>query len=315
MLDVVAIGDCVVDLIVKVPSLPIKNEDVITAESFTRQGGGMCNFLIMAARLGLKTGVIDRLGTDDHGKFISNIFKKEGIDTSHLIYMNEENTTNVIVIVDNRGQHAFIGILGSGTKLSEPDIDEEYIKNSRSLYTCGYTLFSQSSLRATLKAFSIANKYNILTFFDPGPAVYVVSRKVLHEIIEKHVDFLILNSDELKALTNIENIKDACRKVAAGRCENVIIKMGAEGCITFTRREFNEIPGFRVKVVDTTGAGDTFNAAFIYGILRGLSMRETAIIANAAGAAKVQKLGAGANVPRREDIQRILDKNRIKIIV
>lgn len=315
MLDVVAIGDCVVDLIVKVPSLPIGNEDVITAESFTRQGGGMCNFLIMAARLGLKAGVIDRLGTDDHGKFISKIFEKEGIDTSHLIYMNGENTTNVIVLVDNGGQHAFIGILGSGMKLSEPDIDEEYIKNSRSLYTCGYTLFSQSSIKATLKALGIANKYDILTFFDPGPAAYTVNKNFLRKIIEEHVDFLILNSDELKALTNMENVKDTCRKVAVGRCKNVIVKTGAEGCITFTHGEFNEILGFKVKVVDTTGAGDSFNAAFIYGILRGLSIREAAIIANATGAAKVQRLGAGTNVPHKEDVQRILDENKIKIAI
>lgn len=313
MLDVVAVGDCVVDLIVKISSLPIKNEDVITAESFARQGGGMCNFLIMAARLGLKAGAIDRLGTDDHGKFISDIFEKEGIDTSHLIYVDGENTTSVLVIVDNKGQHAFIGVLGSGMKLSKSDINEEYIKNSRTLYTCGYTLFSQSSLEATLKALSIANKYNILTFFDPGPAVYSINRDILHKIIEEHVDFLLLNSDELKALTTTENIGDACRKIIAGRCENVIVKMGVEGCIIFTHGKLDDIPGFKVKVVDTTGAGDTFNAAFIYSILKGLSIRKSAIVANATGAAKVRRLGAGTNVPYKEDVQRILDENNMGI--
>ena len=145
MLDVIAIGDCVVDLIIKIPSLPVKNEDVITTESFTRQGGGMCNFLIMAARLGLKAGVIDRLGDDYHGKFISEIFKKEGIDVSHLHFAQGENTTQVFVLVDDKGQHAFIGVLGSGMKLSEQDIADDYIKQSRCLYTCGYTLFSNKT--------------------------------------------------------------------------------------------------------------------------------------------------------------------------
>ncbi|MGQ4915567.1 MAG: carbohydrate kinase family protein [Candidatus Asgardarchaeia archaeon] len=314
MLDVIAIGDCVVDLIIKIPSLPVKNEDVITTESFTRQGGGMCNFLIMAARLGLKTGVIDRLGDDYHGKFISEIFEKEGIDVSHLHFAQGENTTQVFVLVDDKGQHAFIGVLGSGMKLSEQDIADDYIKQSRCLYTCGYTLFSNKARNATIKALKIANKSDILTFFDPGPATFSVDKEVVYKIIEEHTDYLILNSDELTALTNIKNIPDACRKVTVGRCKTVIVKTGADGCVTYSQGKIEKIPGFKVKVVDTTGAGDSFNAAFIYGILKGLGIRKAAIIANATGAAKVQKLGAGLNVPYKENVQAILDELNMRLL-
>ncbi|MEM3506570.1 MAG: carbohydrate kinase family protein [Candidatus Bathyarchaeia archaeon] len=311
-LDIISIGDCVVDLIIQVKKLPINKESDITAKGIRMQCGGVCNFLIMASRLGLKVGAIDRVGDDYYGKFIIDTLKEENTDTSHIHITNGKSSTSVIAIVDTKGNHAFIGAFGASMLLSPKDIDFEYIKNSKFIYASGYTMiFSKFALKATIKAIRLAKKSCIPIIFDPSPLLMNIPKNVLNEVIASS-KIVLMNENESKILTKKRSPIEAGKEILKKGCEIVAIKLGVKGCLVYTNNAFEIVPGFKVKVIDTTGAGDSFNAAFIFALMKDLSIKDAAIFANAIGAIKVQKLGAGKNVPKKQEIINFLIKHKLE---
>ncbi|MEM2896372.1 MAG: PfkB family carbohydrate kinase, partial [Candidatus Bathyarchaeia archaeon] len=121
-----------------------------------------------------------------------------------------------------------------------------------------------------------------------------------------------MNENEAKILTKKKNPIEAGRKILKQGCEVVTIKLGANGCLVHTKNALEIVPGFKAKLVDTTGAGDTFNAAFIFALIKSLQIKDAAMFANAVGAIKVQKLGAGKNVPEKKEIIDFLIKHKLE---
>ena len=309
--DIISIGDCVVDLIMKIQRLPINKESVIQAEDVRMQCGGACNFLIMASRLGLKVGAIDRVGDDYYGEFIIATLKDENIDVSHIHVAKGEGSTSVVVLVDAKGNHAFIGVLGAGMRLAPHDIDPDYIKNAKFVYITGYTMISQSALNATSKAIRLAKELHTPIVFDPSPELKNIPKNALEKAISSS-KIVLMNEIEAKTLTRRKSLAEASKKILHKGCEIVTIKLGAKGCLVCTEDRLEIIPSFKVKLVDTTGAGDSFNAAFVFALMKNLSIKDAAIFANAIGAIKVQKLGAGKNIPERQEIIDFLVKHKLR---
>ena len=107
-----------------------------------------------------------------------------------------------------------------------------------------------------------------------------------------HLDLLFMNQDEARMLSGSDDPEQAARRMQALGASDVVIKLGAEGCAVYTQHSADQFPGFKVDVVDTTGAGDCFAGGFLAGLSRGASYAEAARFANAVGALSVQKLGA-----------------------
>jgi len=301
--DVCVIGDLVVDYVVKIPRLPLlPNETIIATEAFPVPGGAS-NFLITAARLGLRTCAIDVIGADEWGQTLINELRSEGIDTKGVKILDDGKTTHVIVLVDNEGNHSFIGILGS--RLRPDIIDEELITYSKYLYVSCYSMLTPAEVDSTLKAIKIAYKAHTKIFFDPGPLHNVVPNEVLRNVISSS-NIISLNEFEAQAITRTSNLEDSAKKLLSMGAEIVVIKMGAKGALLAYNDTLEMIPTLNVKVVDTSGAGDSFNAGLLFGLLRGLSPKESVIVANAVGTAKVQKLGTGKNMPTVREVKQML---------
>jgi len=309
--DIISIGDCVVDLLIEVPKFPIDKESVILAKSIKIECGGACNFLIMASRLGLKVGAIDKIGNDYYGNFLISELKNEKVDTSFIKVLEGKNSTLVLVIVDSKGNHAFIGFLGASMLLAPNDINPDYIKNARFIYTTGYSMLSRTALNAIVKAIQLAKELSIPIVFDPSPELRSIPKNVLKKVISSS-RIVLMNENEAKALTKERSIIKASKKILKQGCEILVIKLGAKGCLVYTKEELEIVPGFKVKAIDTTGAGDVFNAAFVFSLIKNLSIKDAAIFANAVGAVKVKKLGAGKNVPEKNEIVDFLIKHKLE---
>jgi len=167
-LDVVTVGDSVVDIVIPVPRFPAGNEDSVVGDGMTRQFGGASNFLIQASRLGLSTGIVDCVGDDDLGGFFVEGLRSEGVDVSRICIKEGVRTASCICMVDETGDHAYIGFPGATEHLKPGQIEPEHIRASRLLYVSGYALATSPIRDAVLKSVEIARDADLPIYFDPG---------------------------------------------------------------------------------------------------------------------------------------------------
>jgi len=148
----------------------------------------------------------------------------------------------------------------------------------------------------------------------PGAASPIITRvdeRVREQVIEAS-KLISLNIRELELLTAISDIEEASGTLRDDGVETVVLKLSVEGCAVSSPSGFERIPGYDVRAIDTTGAGDAFNAALVYGYLVGWPLEKAARFANVVGAVKVSKMGAGVNVPTRAEIDRFLTEHGVE---
>ncbi len=311
-LDLVAIGDSTVDILIPVPRFVSGNEDSVHSTGMERHMGGSSNYLIMASRLGLRVGVIDAVGDDDLGDFYAAGLKAEGVDTTCLIKRHGGRTTGCAVLLTDSGEHAYIGLEGVSQTLTPAELDEGYITSSKAIFISGYPLAEEPVSSAVLKALRAAKLAGRRVFFDPSPVADTIRADTLYEAV-RGADTLILNDRELRLVASVLGVEPNPKSILALGANIIFLKRGAEGCSIHTRALSEHFTGFKVDVVDTTGAGDSFDAAVVYGVLEGWSHRDIATLANAIGAVKVGKRGAGRNVPTLEEVRIFLRERGVLI--
>ncbi len=296
------------DLIIPIECFPIKEDDVQISQYIKKELGGVCNFLIASSKLGLKAGIVGCIGEDENGNFIKNSLDKEGVDVTSLDVIKGERTAMVLVLVDKKGKHSFIGVNGAGIEICKA-VDTDKIKSSKSIYTSGHTLVRSPSLDFTLEAIKKASELSVPVFFDPGPLVDKIQTSVLNTVLA-NTNTLLLNNIEAEFLTKTQKLKQASIFLLDKGVKTVVIKLGCYGCF-IAQEDFSiYLPSFKVPVIDTTGAGDIFNAAYIYGRLKQLPINHIGIIANAAGAIKVTRLGGGTQAPSKEELVKFLKEQK-----
>jgi sugar/nucleoside kinase (ribokinase family) len=309
---VVAVGDLTADLIVEVPELPITADDFQLAEAITLEPGGSANLLILLSRLGTRAAALGILGTDLWGEQVIQILEEEGIEVSPI---NRQGTTTVaLVLVDAAGHHSFVGSFGKGEPMMLGDREKAAVTEADALFASGYSLREARLRDLTLDALEYAGRRGKPRFFDPGPAFQSVEAKVRQRALASS-DVLLITEEELRDLfpagpealfnrsltTNFSSA--ACATACAGP-HTVVVKRGAAGCRVFSGRDERvDVPGLTVTVRDTTAAGDCFDAGFLLTYLKGWSPVDCVRLANCAGAAAVQKVGGGRNIPTVKEVR------------
>ncbi len=296
----ISIGDLVADLIVSIPTLPVQAQQHQLAQDISLEPGGGANFLIAGARLGYPMAAIGVLGEDDWGQQVATLVQAEGVDLSAV--QRSGTTTQVIVLVSKTGEHVFLGKYGHGGTLNLGETETGLIKKGGAVYCTGYTLAETRLVDLTLEAMTLAQRYGLPLFFDPGPQITNLSDPVRRAALSR-VDTLLLTEAELLLLTT-GSISDL---MAMGP-NRVVLKQGPKGCTVYSRNITAPLksPGYAVPVVDTSAAGDSFNAAFIIATLWGWPLTDCARLANAVGAAKVKKMGGGRNVPTLSELRAVI---------
>jgi len=286
-------------------TFPEKGETVKARNCFTEPGGKGYNQAVACARLGARTAFIGSFGNDLYGKECIDFLKKESIDTSHVKITGEKATATGVILTDMYGDNRVTVYPGAAELLRPEDIleAEEIISRSDVLLIQLEVPFD------TVKcAIETANKHNVRVILNPAPA-FLPEYDILKKVY-------LLTPNEFEA-TLISGIKDGnsispgrmAEKLKASGAKNVIITLGEKGAYLSCPGYDTQIEPSKVaKVVDTTGAGDTFNAALAVYIAKGFDMIKAAQFATTAAALSVAKKGVMNSIPYHDDVVKARDQ-------
>ena len=297
---VAAIGNAMLDLVCEVPDQFLSQEGiskgVMNLVSRERSnnilklvrpiketaGGSAANTISTLAQLGLKTGYIGKIADDPKGR----VFKKDLLDNS-IFYKTDfldkgytEATGKCIVLITPDKERTMNTYLGATEFLTDIDIDEELIAQSEWLYLEGYRFDGQKSKKAFYKAIEIAkkNKTKIAITLSDRFCVDRHRSDFIH-LLNVSADMVFCNEDELKSLYQIEDIKKASEFIDDSiNC--LACTCAEKGAYLFHGSSISEISTNKVAAVDTTGAGDSFAAGFLYGLSKNLTFDKCATIGN-----------------------------------
>ncbi len=285
--DVIVVGELNVDIILnKMASLPEIGKEKIAEEMSVVLGSSSAILASNLSTLGTKVGFIGKIGNDSFGQLVISSLKSKGVDTS-LISVSKHANTGATIVLSFDNDRANVTYPGAMVELTLDDIDEEVLLNARHLHFS--SCFLQPGIKKDLvKLFKKAKNLGLTTSLDPqwDPD----ENWNLDADIYQYIDFFLPNTSELIAITKKETLTEALEAV---RTENVIIaKMGTKGSCLYKNGIQEVFPAFLNKhVVDTVGAGDSFNAGLLSKYLEGGTIEESVTFASQVAA--ISTTGAG----------------------
>lgn len=304
----VTMGDVTVDLISFIESLPAIGEEAYVRRMEMHLGGSSTNVAIAASRLGMKSGFISKIGDDLFGRFLIERLQKEDVDISQVKIGDETLSGLVISMVTKNGERTMCTSRGINIYLSPEEIDENYIGRAKVFHLSGYSLLNDPQRSAAMKALEIAKEKGLLISLDPGVLAPTRIADRVRSIL-KSVNLIFLDESEARRLAG-ESPKDAAKRILELGPEIVALKLGLNGCLVLTKKEHISARAFDVSSVDTTGAGDAFDAGFLVGLGEKWDLEKTARFANAVGALEVMKVGAASSMPTRREVEEFI-KSRV----
>jgi sugar/nucleoside kinase (ribokinase family) len=272
----------------------LKVHDKLNKSNFVVEFGGSVPNTIAGMKLidySLKVAEYGMLGKDEYGKKQHENIKQKGIGD---MYKDHDNLSSgvVLALITPDAERTFLVYLGAAVELESKDIDIEIIQNAKIIHTTGYEFESPKVRTAIRKAIVVAKENKNLISFDladPG----VVQRNIieLKAFVKENVDILFANEEEVMEFTG-KTIEDAV-EVLSEMVDYLVLKKGKNGSIIIDKNKNRfDFEAFEVDAKDTTGAGDMFSAAVLWGISKGINMNEVGIIASYASAKVVEKVGA-----------------------
>jgi len=305
---VTIVGSIHVDFFIRVPRLPRPGETIKGHGFAIKPGGKGANQAVGCGRLGLKTYIVGRLGRD-FSEFLLNNFRGNRVSTDY-VYVDEEASTGVaFILLSDEGENMIAFDPGADYRLSPEDVKkaEDAISRSSVLLTQ-----LEIPLETVRTALSLAKERGVTTILNPAPA-----RELPRDLLGL-ADVVSPNRVEASMLSGVE-VKDVRTAVEAGRrllsmgAGSVVVTMGSEGAVVVTEEESYIVPAVRVKPVDTTGAGDAFNAGLAFGLAQGSSLVEAARLGCVIAALKVTKFGAQEGLPWREELEEALRRGVLEL--
>lgn len=274
-------------------------------------GGDTSNFIVAVSRLGRTGGYICRLGDDDFGKIILDLWKHEGVDASHVIL--DKYAPTGIYFISRRGEEHSFTYYRSGSaasRLSADDIPEDYLAQAKVFHTSGISqAISETACEAVFYAIEVAREAGVLISYDPNVRLKLWDRdRAQSTILEtiRMADFVFPSLEDARIITGLDDPEQMARELQRLGPKLVALKLGEEGALLATQDGLHHIEPFKVEAEDTTGAGDAFAGAFIVAHLDGLDPYECGRFANAAGALTCTGLGAVKPIPSREKVEELL---------
>ena len=275
------IGDLNVDVIISgMTEFPELGREILCKDIKTLLGGSASIFACRLAQLGGRVDIIGKIGKDENGKIVLNTLKSNGVGVDKVI-IDENIKTGVTVSLTYPKNKALITFLGSIGALDPSDIQLDNLGEYDHLHVS--SIYLQPKLLSELpNIFAEAKKQGLITSLDPQCDPQGKYEKIWS--ILKHIDIFLPNDREATEITKLANPLEALKKLGS-KVKTVVIKCGSQGSIGIMEKELVKSEAFKVKAVDTTGAGDSFDAGFIYYFVhKNKSFRESVRFANAVGA-------------------------------
>ncbi len=305
MADILVVGSLNADLTVTVPRF-LKPGETMTGSRFSVFTGGKGgNQAVAAARLGAKVAMVGCVGSDANGEMYKDTLRREGVSLEAIRTIEGETTGVAVITVDGNGENTIAIVPGANSALSVDVVSE----NRALLESAKVCLFQlETPLPSIQHAAALVHAAGGKVILDPAPA----PEKPLSQALIMLCDFITPNETELSLLTGmpvttLEQAVEASLKLIAQGAKAVINKRGSAGALLVTREGYRMHEGFKVNAVDTTAAGDTFNAGLAVGLSMDLDLSDAINLANAAAAISVTALGAQGAMPSFEQASALID--------
>lgn len=319
MRDLVSLGELLVDF------TPV-GESAAGNPVFERNpGGGPANLTCAAARLGVNTAFIGQVGDDAFGRALKGILADNRVDVGRLRLSSEYQTTLAFVHLSAEGERSFSFYRrqGADTMLTPEEADFALAADCRCFFYSSVLMTGGPSRQASFQLASHAREKGAVTVYDPNLRLNLwdsaeEARTVILSAMQ-WADIVKVSEEELVFLTGEPDLDKAARQLkAAYGIKALLATLGADGCFALVNGERIDAPGFAVKTVDTTAAGDSFTGGFLYGLLQGCTpieerpaaqIRDMLTFANAVGALTTTRKGAISALPSYGEVLEFLQEH------
>jgi len=298
---VLCVGGIVADVFLNpAVAAPAAHELVYAQRIELHAGGDAANNAVVMARLGVHVTFVGAVGLDDFGDYLEKKLKEEGLARVRLARKSEP-TSSCIVSIFPDGEHSFIFSPGANNALSIGDVPESFLEDAGFLHVGSAFCLDRLDGRPMGELFKGARSKGIHTSFDIG-AAYPEKVPDLIKYVLPYANMALPSLAEARSVTGRVSAEDCAKALVDFGVEKAVIKSGARGACVHDGSRLFWADAFKVRVADTTGAGDTFAAAFLAALSRGEPLEQCARFANAASALCIQAVGATAGAKSREEV-------------
>jgi len=300
MSKIVVVGSSNTDMVIKAAHLPGPGETVLGGQFLMNPGGKGANQAVAAARLGGDVVFVAKVGDDIFGQEAVQGFKNVGINTDYIV-VDPDNPSGVATItVDEKGENCIAVASGANSTLSPADVDSAV----QQIEAASVLLMQLETPVQTVEyAASLGKKAGKTVILNPAPAQPLSDGQLalLNVITPNETEAEILTGIKVETEHNAEEAARVLRDKGVGV---VIITLGSRGAFVLSESFLGLVPAPKVKPVDTTAAGDTFNGALAVGLADGQAIKDAVVFANKAAAISVTRLGAQASTPTLNEMER-----------
>ena len=299
---ILVLGETNVDVVMHGSAAPSPGKEITAEDCVLTLGSASAICAMGLARLGSRVIFVSRAGADLWGDFCLDALRGRGIDTTRVI-RDASIKTGVTVSISSRTDRALVTYVGSIGEVRETDVPDTLLAAVQHLHVSSY--FLQARLRDSLPTlFDRARRSGVTTSLDPG---FDPENRWTDDVrrVARMVDVFLPNHIELKAITGCAAAEEGLLSLENGRTRTVV-KLGRDGAMTRDKGATVRAPGFMGEAIDTTGAGDSFNAGFLHTFLRGAPVAECLRYANACGALSTRALGGIAAQPTVDEVEALI---------
>lgn len=304
MKNLTVLGSINADHVISVPYFA-KPGETLTGHSYhIAYGGKGANQAVAAARLGAKVSFIGCIGNDDIGRAMKSAFAQDGINTHSIKTIENEMMGIAMIQVAESGENSIVISAGANGHLDEAVVAEYQAEIAQA--EC-LLMQLETPLPAIIQAAKIAKEKGTKVILNPAPA-----QALPYELLSL-LDMITPNETEAEILTGVKVIDESSAQQAAQvfhqkGIEKVLITLGSKGVFVSENGVGQIVAGFRVKAVDTTAAGDTFNGALVTAMLEDKPLNEAILFAHASAAISVTRKGAQPSIPTRQEALEFLNQ-------
>jgi len=274
------------DKIFMVDKIPGKDEEGYVINVEIHPGGSSANTIAGLATFGIETGFIGKVGSDEEGRMLVSDFVKRGVDVSGIIKADGRSGV-AMIFVDKNGDRAILVDPGVNDTIKIEEVNLEVVEKAEIIHMTSF--ICKNGLDSFKSQIEVAKKANAVSF-DPGLPYIERGLKDLKPFL-KNTTIFLPNKREIELLFQ-SNYIEACSQALDMGVEVIAVKLGSEGCYVTDGKSEHYIKAFPSTPVDTTGAGDAFNAGFLYGWKKGKSLEECGKIGNYVAGKLIERVGA-----------------------
>ncbi len=299
MKKILVIGSSNIDFVVNVPYMPAVGETIMGGDFTKIPGGKGANQAFACGKLGGDTAFLSTVGDDDLGQLMIHNLASAGVDTRSMRPVEGKPTGMALIYVNKQGNNSIVVVAGANT-----DCSVEYIEEKNKIFGKSDILLVQMEVphESVYYAIKKAKSMGIMVILNPAPAPDSIPDEIY-----KCVDVITPNETELQKLSGCEIVTEEDAKCGSKvllqkGVKNVLVTLGSKGAMLVNEKEATLFSPPDIKVVDTTAAGDTFNAAFSVMVAEEKSFHDAIRFANIASTISVSRKGAQTSVPSRQEV-------------